>query len=105
MSAKPALSKSAGRRSAEVAPSIEGKDRRFEVISAVPLVLSTLGGGIAHGRWWVYVRSPFLSQLPVSRESARAQTATGLHANRTPQFRNIISQAGNQNGNPASNGG
>src|ERR1700693_1762819 len=36
-----ALSKSTGPRSAEIAPWIEGIDRRLEVMSAVPLVLST----------------------------------------------------------------
>src|SRR5277367_4757879 len=41
MSTQPALRKSPGPRSAEVPAWIEGKDRRLEVMSAVPLVLST----------------------------------------------------------------
>jgi sulfite oxidase len=41
MSTQTVLIKSTKPRSAEVAPWIEGKDRRLEVMSAVPLVLST----------------------------------------------------------------
>src|ERR1700730_13378333 len=41
MSSKDALTKQTQTRAAEVAALIEGKDRRLEVLSAVPLVLST----------------------------------------------------------------
>jgi sulfite oxidase len=50
MSTRTALSKSTEARSAEVAPWIEGKDRRLEVMSAVPLVLSTPVGLLAEQR-------------------------------------------------------
>jgi sulfite oxidase len=50
MSTRTALSKSTEPRSAEVAPWIEGKDRRLEVMSAVPLVLSTPVGLLAEHR-------------------------------------------------------
>jgi sulfite oxidase len=50
MSTGTALSKSSESRSAEVAPWIEGKDRRLEVMSAVPLVLSTPVGLLAEQR-------------------------------------------------------
>jgi sulfite oxidase len=47
MSTQTVLIKSTKPRSAEVAPWIEGKDRRLEVMSAVPLVLSTPVGLLA----------------------------------------------------------
>jgi hypothetical protein len=50
MSTRPALSKSTVPRSAEAAPWIEGKDRRLEVISGVPSVLSTPVGLLAEHR-------------------------------------------------------
>jgi sulfite oxidase len=46
-SKRTALSKSTGPRGPEVAPWIKGKDRRLEVMSAVPLVLSTPVGLLA----------------------------------------------------------
>jgi sulfite oxidase len=50
MSTQAALRKSTEPRSAEVAQWIEGKDRRLEVMSAVPLVLSTPVGLLAEQR-------------------------------------------------------
>jgi hypothetical protein len=47
MSSQDALTKQTQTRAAEVAPLIEGKDRRLEVLSAVPLVLSTPVGLLA----------------------------------------------------------
>ena len=47
MATQPALSKSTGRRGPEAATWIKGKDERLEVMSAVPLVLSTPVGLLA----------------------------------------------------------
>jgi sulfite oxidase len=50
MSTQPVLSKSIGLRSPEVSTWIEGKDKRLEVMSAVPLVLSTPVSLLAESR-------------------------------------------------------
>ena len=50
MSAQTAVRESIGPRSTEVAPRIDGKDERLEVMSAVPLVLSTPVGLLAEQR-------------------------------------------------------